>query len=185
METLFLDRNLLFNIVMNTDIEDLYKLYYTNHIIQNFINERYTTLSILKKYGLKYMDYLGKYDFIDIVWKVMLSRIGYVNENPLLKEEIFRVVSVIDNQFKSKNKITDCNHYQTEYQEWVCRTAKFLSIYGFKDMIDQIFIDIKDQDNQDEIYNTWLKSLKSKAIDYYLYQPNILATNTFLNFKSQ
>ncbi len=41
----FNDKN-LFSIIINTDIEDIYKLYETNKFIKAMLNEKYTLLAI-------------------------------------------------------------------------------------------------------------------------------------------
>lgn len=68
---LFTDKQLLFNIVINTDIEDLYILFETNHFIKAFLNEKYTLTSIAEKYHIDYQE-----NFIDIVWDYIINKIN-------------------------------------------------------------------------------------------------------------
>lgn len=66
----FNDKNLLFNIIINTDIEDIYKLYETNKFIKAMLNEKYTLLAIAEKYNLH-----GD-DFIDILYDYYVNKIN-------------------------------------------------------------------------------------------------------------
>ncbi len=183
MEQLFLHKDLLFNIVMNTDILDLYLLYHTNHQIQSFINQKYVMHFLSKKYDARYDEYdEGYYNFYDLVWDALVNPIGFKNKNLYLKDEIIRAVAVINNRFlNSGDKITMCTY---KYEEWICQAAMFLKINGFD--MDQIFKDlddIYDYKKQNQIYLDWLIQLKRKTINYYINSPNTLLDHPFTYYK--
>ena len=174
MEQLFTNRQLLFNIVMNTDISDLYLLYQTNHEIQNFLNEKYTLTKLSEKYNARYLDYEeGYYDFIDLVWDAFVEYIGFGTANLYLKEEIIRAVAVINNRYlNSGDKITNCDYtydYEGEHKEWICKASAFLKAHGFNDMIQILLTKMAAThylEERNEIYKNWLRLLKMKALSY-------------------
>ncbi len=174
MDQLFTDRQLLFNIIMNTDIEDLYLLYQTNHQIRNFLNEKYTMTKLSEKYHTNYLDYEeGYYDFFNLVWDVVVDKIGFENQNTYLREEIIRAAAVIDRRYlNAGDKMTSCDYtssYLKEHTEWICRASLFLKKHGFNDLIQKIFVDIDNTYNIKErniLYEKWLKLLKIKALTY-------------------
>ena len=194
MEPLFNERSLLFNIVMNMDIEDLYQLSQTNHIIQNFLNEKYTMTALSQKY-LGYLDYTEVYTFNDLVWDVMIEKIGFEHPNQYLKEEVIRAVTakgasstaVINNRFlNSGDKITNCDYeydYEQEYTSWICQAAMFLKSHGFKLEIFNDVDGIDDRKEINKIYMAWLKLLKTKALNFYLTN-NTLLINPFTTYKT-
>lgn len=190
MEALFIERSLLFNIVMNMDIEDLYKLYQTNHTIQNFINEKYTMTALSEKYNARYLYYdEGYYTFFDLVWDAIIDNIGFSDPNMYLKEEIIRAVAVINNRFlNSGDKITNCDYhydYTGEHVEWICKAAAFLNMHGFDIIIRQIYDEIDnviDYKERNKIYIDWLKLLKLKALSYL--NVNTLLDKPFTEYKN-
>lgn len=101
MESLFNDKNLLFNIIMNTDIDDLYTLYETNRFIKSFLNEKYTLSSIAEKYKLIYKDH----DFIDIIFEYQVNKINTLTN--------FRYKNKLSNISKSL-KIKLLNYHDIE-----------------------------------------------------------------------
>lgn len=169
MESLFTDRALLFHIIMNMDIEDLYKLYQTNHVIQDFLNEKYTMTALSEKYNTRYLNYDNT--FFDLVWDVLVTKIGFYEPNVYLKDEIIRAVAVIHNRFlNSGDKITGCDYeydYEGEYTSRMCQAAMFLKSNGFNQIINQILTemdDLLDYEARDKTYIAWLKLLKIKAL---------------------
>lgn len=74
---IFKDKLLLFNIVINTNIEDLYTLYKTDQFIKQFLNEKYTLVAISEKYHLS-----AKVDnFTDIAWEYYVNKINILTYN--------------------------------------------------------------------------------------------------------
>lgn len=62
--------DVMFNIIINTDIEDLYTLYTTNKFIQSLLNEKYTLFSLAKKHNI------DQNDFIDILFEYYVNKIN-------------------------------------------------------------------------------------------------------------
>ena len=165
-----MDRSLLFNIVMNMDIENLYQLSLTSNAVNNFLNEKYTMTALSKKYNIRYHLY-EDYTFFDLVWDVLVEKIGYEDRNLYLKDEIIRAVGIINNRFLgSGHKITNCDYeynIKGKYTSWLCQAAMFLKKNGFD--INQIFTavdDVYDYKEIDQIYKDWLRLLKMKALSY-------------------
>ncbi len=176
-----MDQVILYNIIMNLDIKELYFLSQTNIKINNMINEKYVLLNLLEKYQSKYLDYeWGYYDFIDLVWEQISNHINFEN-NIYLKDEILTAALIINNRYlNSGDKITTyCDFEYDISDKWICHAAYFLVHHGFKSIIMQIYDDLKDvHDKKNEIYTKWLKLLKMKIISYYFSDDDkLLETN--------
>ena len=63
MDTLFINRHLMYEIIMNMDLLDLYQLYHTNHTLNQFIDDPYILSGLNEKYHQK------SSSFIDLVWQ--------------------------------------------------------------------------------------------------------------------
>lgn len=177
--------DLLFNLIMTMDIEDLYRLYHTSHFIQNYIDKHDIMMSLSEKYDANYDSYdKGYYHFNDLVWDVIVNKIGFNKRNIYLKDEIVRAVAVINNRYlNSGDKITNClnKSYRTE---WICQAAAFLKVHLYGD-IYQIIEDLDNANDKKEkniIYETWLKSLKLKTIVYFFNAKNTLLDNPFTSY---
>ena len=161
-----------------------------------FLNEKYTMMALSKKY-LGYLSYEeGYYNFNDLVWDVIVDKIGFKRTNQYLKEEVIRAVTakgasstaVINNRFLgSGDKITNCDYeydYEQEYTSWICQAAMFLKMHGFN--VVQIFKNIKNTNDRKEInkiYMQWLTLLKLKALNFYL-TTNTLLIKPFTTYKT-
>lgn len=84
----FNDKNLLFNIIINTDIEDIYKLYETNKFIKAMLNEKYTLLAIAGKYNLH-----GD-DFIDIIYDYYVNKINTLTNFRYKNLNVFKALKI-------------------------------------------------------------------------------------------
>lgn len=178
-----MDQVVLYNIIMNLDIKELYFLSQTNKKIMTMINEKYVLSNLLEKYQSKYLDYeWGYYDFIDLVWEQISKHIDFEN-NIYFKDEMLTAALIINNRYlNSGDKITTyCDFEYGIKNEWICHAAYFLVHHGFKSIIMQIYDDLEhvyDRKEKDEIYQKWLKLLKMKMISYYFTENDkLLETN--------
>ena len=160
MDQLVTNRHLLYEIVMNADLLDLYLLYQTNHTMQAFINEPYTFSSLNKKY------HQNATDFYDLVWL-------YVND-------VYKDTAILDafshslnaNKWYPNDLVTGGLGSLNDIRI----NARTLYKHGFKKEIDQLFMDIngKSLEEQNTIYNDWLALMKIKIISYIIQTKNYI-----------
>ncbi|HSW76948.1 MAG TPA: hypothetical protein VLG50_07870 [Candidatus Saccharimonadales bacterium] len=155
METL--NDDVLLNIILNTPIEDLNRLYDTNQKLKRLLNATNTLRLLSKQNNINYMDNMTFKDFLIEYFDIFFF--PKLNESKYLEGELLRAAVVIRNRYlNSGDKIIHCDDYSVS---WICQAKRFLEQNGYQKDIDLVPIKNKQ-------YKLWINRLIHKIVHLIL-----------------
>lgn len=158
-----LPRDIIYEIVMESDICTLVNLYDTNKQYRSMLTDERILTLLSKKYD---EPITGIYDLTKIC--LYQSLVPDFGESKYLEGELLRAVQRIKYRYYNDgDRIDYCkrNKYSQRYNSPICYARDFLIKYGFKNNIDQLEDMV--QHSQDN-YKKWINTLETAVINHVI-----------------